>query len=230
YIPEYGILNFTGTHQHGTGGVNGLLGPRSLALSPDEKNVYAAAFSSGAVAVFSRNTDTGNLTFVEAKKDGSIDGGDSLAGASSIAVSPDGTRVYVSAMLDNAITVFSRNNATGKLSDPQSQQNGINGVTGLSGASAVTVSSDNLYIYVAASMDNALTVFSPVLGGGMAFVQSYQNGGNAGGKTISGLNGAYDASLSADGQHLYAASDTSNAVAVFATAADGSLRFIASYE
>ncbi|MCP4697869.1 MAG: beta-propeller fold lactonase family protein [Gammaproteobacteria bacterium] len=229
HMPEYGILNFIETHKHGTGGVDGLLGPRSLALSPDEKNVYAAAFSSGAVVVFSRNTDTGNLTFVEAQKDG-IDGSDSLAGASSIVVSPDGTRVYVSATLDNAITVFSRDNATGKLSDPQSQQNGIDGVTGLSGASAVTVSPDNLYIYVAASLDNALTVFSPVLGGGMAFVQSYQNGGNAGGKTISGLGGAYDASLSADGQHLYATGDTSNAVAAFATAADGSLRFIASYE
>jgi DNA-binding beta-propeller fold protein YncE len=58
------------------------------------------------VAVFSRNTTTGALTFVEFQRDedGSVDG---LDAARSVAVSPDGKHLYVAGQTDDAVAVFS---------------------------------------------------------------------------------------------------------------------------
>jgi 6-phosphogluconolactonase (cycloisomerase 2 family) len=67
------------------------------------------------VAVFTRNSSTGALAFVEVHKDGAS-GVDGLNGADSVTVSPDGSHVYVAAgSSDNSVAVFSRNSSTGAL-------------------------------------------------------------------------------------------------------------------
>ena len=89
-------------------------GAWSVTVSPDGSHVYAASSSDNAVAVFSRNSSTGALTYVEVKEDG-VGGVDGLEGASSVTVSPDGGHVYAAGYDDNAVAVFSRNSSTGAL-------------------------------------------------------------------------------------------------------------------
>ena len=91
----------------GVNGVDGLYGANSVTVSADGKHVYVAGRSDNAVAVFSRNSSTGTLTYVEMQKDG-VWGVDGLDGAHSVTVSPDGKHVYAAANIDDAVAVFSR--------------------------------------------------------------------------------------------------------------------------
>ena len=77
-----GELTFVEVHKDGDGGMDGLDQAFSVTVSPDGKHLYAAGFADSAVAVFSRDSTTGELTFVEVQKD-DVGGVDGLNGASS---------------------------------------------------------------------------------------------------------------------------------------------------
>jgi DNA-binding beta-propeller fold protein YncE len=87
--------------------------PEGIEVAPDGKNVYVAAFTTGAIDVLNRNRATGRV----AQKPGHAGClGRSLGcrparatrGASSIAISPDGRFVYATAFSSNAVDVFRR--------------------------------------------------------------------------------------------------------------------------
>jgi DNA-binding beta-propeller fold protein YncE len=78
----------------GVGGVDGLNGARSVAVSPDGLHVYVASEFDDAVAAFTRDAVSGALSFVEEKRNGGVGVGQ-LNGAHTAAVSPDGAHVYV---------------------------------------------------------------------------------------------------------------------------------------
>ena len=87
--------------------------PEGIVVAPDGKNVYVAAFTTGAIDVLNRNRATGRV----AQKPGHAGClGRSLGckparatrGASSVVVSPDGRFVYASAFYSNAVDVFRR--------------------------------------------------------------------------------------------------------------------------
>ena len=92
-----------------------LRSPEGLAVSPDGASVYAAAFASGTLDVFDRNTGSGAL-LQKPRRAGCITTsavpdctrGRALRGVSSIAVSPDGRFVYAGAFGSNAVDVFRR--------------------------------------------------------------------------------------------------------------------------
>jgi DNA-binding beta-propeller fold protein YncE len=92
-----------------------LQAPEGLAVSPDGRNVYAAAFETGAIAVLNRGKK-GSV----AQKPGtagclaprSLPGctrARALKGVSSIALSPDGRHLYSTAFESDAVDVFRRN-------------------------------------------------------------------------------------------------------------------------
>jgi len=139
-----GLLAFIDVERDGVNGVQGLAGPRGVTVSPDGAHVYVVGDGSpagGAIAAFSRNAGTGELTFVETESDG-VGGVDGLGGAEGITVSPDGAHVYVASTVDDAVAVFGRNAGTGALTFVEAQFDGVGGVEGLGGAISVAVSPD----------------------------------------------------------------------------------------
>ena len=101
-----GALSYGGMVQDGVDDVDGLDGARAVAVSPDGRYVYVASQWDDAVAVFSRDGATGELTFLEACKDADP-GTDGLNIADGIALSPDGGFVYVGGYGDDALVVLS---------------------------------------------------------------------------------------------------------------------------
>ena len=95
------------------GQATGAGGLRAVAVSPDGRHVYAAAQAESRLTAYRREAG-GLLTQVDTETDGS-GGVQSLGGALSVAVSPDGLDVYVAAGGDGAVTTFNRNATTGAL-------------------------------------------------------------------------------------------------------------------
>ena len=153
-----GALTFVETEFDGVGGVDGLDGARSVAVSSDGLHVYVAGYYDNAVAVFERDGSTGALTFVEALFDG-VGGVYWLDGASSVAVSVDGRYVHVAAFYDDSVAVFEREGVTGELTFLEEQSDGVNGVAGLRNPYALAVSPDGVNIYAASWTDDSVAVF-----------------------------------------------------------------------
>ena len=206
-----GELTFVEVMKDGVGGVDGLWGARSVTVSPDGKHVYTASWVDSAVAIFSRDSTTGELTFVGFEKDG-VGGVDGLFGAFWVAVSPDGKHIYAAGKGDDAVAVFSRNSTTGELTVVEFVKDGVGGVDGLDGAYSVTVSPDGKHVYVAASVDDAVAVFSRNWTTGELNFVEFQKDGVGG---IDGLDDARSVTVSPDGKHVYVAGARDDAVAVF---------------
>jgi len=190
-----------------------LKGPQAIAISADGNHLYVAAGNDNAVALFSRDPASGMLTLVQTLKDntGGVDG---LAGADSVAISPDGAHVYVAGKLDDAIAVFGRDPSTGTLSFIEIERQAVNGVDGLDGVQAVAVSADGTHVYTAASTASAVGVFDrdPDTGS-LTFVQAqHDKVGN-----VDGLTGAAAVAVSPEGATVYVAGKSANAVTAFST-------------
>jgi 6-phosphogluconolactonase (cycloisomerase 2 family) len=221
------ILTFVEFQKDGVNGVDGLFGVHDVVVSPDGKHLYSVSLVDDAIAVFSRNSTTGVLTFVEFQKDG-VDGVDGLNGGISLTISPDGNNIYATGVTDDAVAVFSRNITTGVLTFVEAHKDGLNGVDELDGAISVTVSSDGKNIYVAAPIDDAVTVFSrnPTTGA-LTFLESLKDGVNG----IDGLDGVSSVTVSPDGNHLYSVAITGDSVAVFnRNPTTGSLTFVEAHK
>jgi 6-phosphogluconolactonase (cycloisomerase 2 family) len=210
--PAAGTLDFVETEWDGVGGVDGLAGAYAVAVSPDGAHLYVAGLLDHALAVFARNPTSGELTFVEVQRDG-VGGVDGLAGASAVAVSPDGSNVYATGFWDHAVVVFVRHPSTGALSFVEVERDGVGGVEGLANAAGVAVSPDGAHVYTAAEGDSAVAVFARAPAtGALAFVEAKVDG--VGG--VDGLAGATAVTVSPDGATVYAAGRVDSAVVVFA--------------
>ena len=110
-----------------------------VAVSPDGKSAYAAAWGSSAIRVFDRNASTGALT-VKAGEDGCVKegptvpgicaGGRGITNPDDILISDDGSNVYVTSWAGTnvapAIAIFDRNTTTGVLTQKGGQAGCIN--------------------------------------------------------------------------------------------------------
>jgi Ca2+-binding RTX toxin-like protein len=153
-----GALTFSNALRDGVGGVDGLAGAKDVVVAPDGKMVYASGGSDDALTLFHRNTTTGALTFGSIIKDGT-GGVDGLDGAFDIELSPDGTNLYVTSTVDNAVAIF-RRSATGALTFAHALKDGVGGVDGLGGGGEIALSPDGSNAYVAGGADDALAVFT----------------------------------------------------------------------
>jgi len=232
-------------HPGGTAGAcqtgKALAGARGVVVSPNGTNVYVASTSSGAVAVFDRNTTTGELTqkagtagcVSETGSGGDCQTGKALASPQDIAISLDGKSVYVpSGGSDGAVAILGRNTTTGVLTQDAGtagcvSETGTSGACqdgkALVGATAVAVSPNGRSVYVAAYDSGAVAIFDrDTATGALA-----QKAGTAGcisdtgtggdcqdGKALSGPYN-YGVAVSADGRSVYVGSYNLSAVAIF---------------
>jgi DNA-binding beta-propeller fold protein YncE len=217
-----GELSFVEMEQDGAGGVDGLNGATSVAVSPDGDNVYVTGYGENAIAVFDRITSTGALSFTEMHTNGAMVSG--LGGAVSVAISPDGKHVYVAGMQDDAVSVFGRDQATGKLSYLDTVWDSAPTVDGLDAVRSVTVSPDGKHAYTASYIGDAVAVFERNANtGALTFVEVHQD--EVGG--VDGLNGSILVTISPDGNHVYATGNYDDAMALFERDGDsGALTFV----
>jgi len=201
-------------------------GARGLAVSPDGAHLYVAgstASDNGTVAAYSRNPATGALTHIQTRREGEVFGVlpfifilDGLAGASGVAISPDGQFVYVTAFDDDAVNLFQRDALTGKLSRLRLYRNGFSGVQGLDGASDLAFSQDSSKLFVSGYNDKAVAVFdrNPTTGL-LTFVEAVVRDGNSGEPKLDGASGI---AVSPVGAGVYVAAAKDNAIVAFSPA------------
>ena len=226
----------------GCGAAPALDGATAVTVSPDGRSAYAASSGSDAVTVFDRAAD-GSLTqkpgitgcVSETGSGGACTDGRALDFAQAVAVSPDGTSVYVGSGRSNAVAVFDRAadgsltqkpGAAGCLSD--SGGGGWSCAVGnqLEGINGVRVSPDGRNVYLAASSDNAVVVLDRAANGALTqkpgaagCVSSNSGAGCAAGR---GLFSAGAVAVSPDGASVYTAA-LNDGVALFDRAHDGTL-------
>src|SRR5262245_30639679 len=125
--PTTGTLTFKERLLDGVAGVDGLEKAEAVAITPDGAHVLVAGGGEDKISVFRRDPTTGMLAFVEVHTDG-VNGVDGINDASDIAVSPDGTRVYVTGSVDDSLAVFGRDPATGRLTYIAHERDQVGGV------------------------------------------------------------------------------------------------------
>ncbi len=135
-----------------------------------------------------------------------------LRGVRSVVVSPDDKHLYVVSSLDDALLVFSRDEAMGTMTFVQSIFQNDPGIDGLDSGRGVAISPDGNQVYVAALISSSLAVFTRnATTGVLTFLEVEKDG--VGG--VDGLAGAHDVIVSPDGRHVYVASRSEDALAVF---------------
>ncbi|RJL47185.1 beta-propeller fold lactonase family protein [Pectobacterium carotovorum] len=119
-----------------------LNGLQDIVISPDNRFVYVSSNSQGTVSIFSRDVDTGSLTYA-----GTLDlynAGHIPANALSLrelVISEDGSALYVAAFGSNSLLVFGRDSNSGALTYRNSVELSLNTVNHL----AVSTDGKNIY-------------------------------------------------------------------------------------
>jgi large repetitive protein len=221
--------------------IDGINGFADLRLSPDGSQVYAVAQANNAIVTFVRDDDDTSPDFGRLSVAQVLFNGDQpeptlappisgLLGPRSLAVSADGSNLYVAAGgAPGHVVVFSRDALSGELLFRQHLERGANDplgtpVQGIGNASAVLVSPDNARVYVAGQADDAIAVFNRNLGdnGRLAFRNHVVDG--LGG--VEGIQAPSSLAIAPAGQHLYATGRDSNSLAVFNRQSNGNLSFL----
>jgi DNA-binding beta-propeller fold protein YncE len=148
-------------------------GPAALALSPGGANLYVAAAGSDALSVFARNRRTGALRQLDGgagcfsqRPGGGCTPVRAMNEPTSIAVSPDGKRVYVAGRrFPSAVAIFARAEdgsltqapgPAGCVSHAGGQDCSV--ARGLASPEEVAVTPDSRHVLVAGSRSNAVVV------------------------------------------------------------------------
>lgn len=201
----------------------------ALAFSPDGLFLYAAAATSNAIAVFSRDPGSGRLTQVTFQSSQSH-----LGLVRDLAVSPDGRNLY--ALADGAndedlISMWSRNPVDGTIG-PLGSPSCISDkgtycvkAKALNHATAVEVSPDGTWVGVAGNESNALTIFRRLGDGSLVEGGCARTGVPAPCLEFAPIAGAYRLAISPDSSNVYVGTEFVGVVSGF-TAPNAQPRYL----
>jgi DNA-binding beta-propeller fold protein YncE len=208
--------------------VAGLEGATAITISPDGRFVYVASELSGAVRGFARDSSTGALRPLD-RSGGCVSSGNrtdddvrcevtipQLAGARSLALSPDGRELYVAAFDPGAVVVLRRNPRSGSLAagPPNCLQSAPDarcplGLPFLHGASALAIGAHGSAVYAISVGGNSLVeLLRNPADGALSLSSSSPT-------ALGPLTGPVALALSARGHSIYLVSPLDNAVAGF---------------
>jgi 6-phosphogluconolactonase (cycloisomerase 2 family) len=214
---------------------NGLDGAVSAVISRDGTSVYAVGQGDNAIVRFNRDPITGALTpkgcvaDVSANPDGCAQTAKGLVTPYTVALSRDGTSLYVAASSPGTIVRFSRDTRTGKLTPKGCiGEKGANpegcGQTakGLDGADALAVSNDGISVYVAGYNKNTIAIFRRHTSSGAltpkgCIGERSDNLDNCHQTVAGGIEEPYlgSVTVSSDGRSVYAAGSAGPSIALF---------------
>ena len=140
--------------KNGLSGVKQFVNPQKIVVSANGKFLYVACAGSHSIVVFHK-LDTGQYAFLQAINNSDV-GGQGLEGASSLAISLDGLKVYAAGESGDGLFLFSAG-VDGRLH----YKNKLFSVDGneLKNISSITLTDDNRHLLVATGKGNSLFVF-----------------------------------------------------------------------
>jgi xylan 1,4-beta-xylosidase len=208
--------------------VDGLRYPRTIAVSPDGRFLYAAAFGADAIVVYARDPRTGALTPAAAAP--------ALDGVTDLVLSADGRFVYATGYHDGGVAAYARDPVTGGLTAlagpggcvTTASRDGCAPARGLRGAFNLALSPDGRSLYVVARHSGALAVLdvdpsTGTIGQKAGTAGCLSAKAEPGCAAVRGLRGARGATVSPDGRNVYTGAFSDSAITTFARAADGRL-------
>ena len=147
-----------------------LIGASDIAISPDGTSAYVAAYDADTVVSFSRDPATGLLKTLGCVSDDGSDRlctkGNALRGPIAVTVSKDGRFVYVAAEESDSVLTFTRDPATGAITqtgclmDDAPKGGSCTGVTTLASPVALELSADGDLLWAAASDSGAIVALA----------------------------------------------------------------------
>ncbi|MFC3195556.1 beta-propeller fold lactonase family protein [Marinicella sediminis] len=227
-VADNGQLEQLQSIQSGSDGVIGMSDPVAIELAADGLGVYVAARGSDAITVFSRNTETGLLTFVERVRDGFgtiVPDSNVIIGINDLQTSPDGGHLYTTADGSDSIAIFERDSATQQLTyvgvirggDDQGGQT----VPGLNGVNDMAFSPNGLFAYFLTADDQSLIYFNRNASTGELSYLNHLTDGDVG---VGPLQNPAQLALSNDAGKLLVADAASSSVSLYErNDTDGSL-------
>jgi DNA-binding beta-propeller fold protein YncE len=213
----------------------GLSGVAQIGLSPDGRHLYAVSSVAGSVTAFARDTKTGALTqlrgaagCVRPGGDGGCASGVGLAGATAMAIAPDGRSLYVAGQEADAVASFSIDPVGGALLQLGGKGACVRGGDdagacldgrALLGADALAISPDGTIVYAAAKDVDAVAVLQRDPTTGALSQQAGLTGcirlsGGLGCATARSLAQPSALAIAPGGRDLYVASSSGNAISV----------------
>ena len=210
----------------------GLIGPNSVAVSPDGRNVYATSRGGSSLVTFHRNRVTGALRELPPSASGCISGiafplctpGRGLKDPDVVVISPDGKNVYIGAFAGSGVASFSRAAGSGALTQlpgtegciAEGAPEGCATGTQLGAIEGLAISQNGSAVYTAAAASSAVTTLTRNASTGAltqsACITNVLTSGCALGYEFGGVNAL---AVAPKGGDVYATSLTSNSLTTF---------------
>ncbi|MEM9533061.1 MAG: beta-propeller fold lactonase family protein [Pseudomonadota bacterium] len=151
-----GKLSFVDTFRDNVSGIDGLGAASAVAVAPNSADVYVAGRSDDTLAQFALSGSS--ASFVSAL-DRSLDRFAGLDGPDALTLAPDGSALYAVGFEDSSFVMFNRR-ANGELTFAEIYIDDTPGMPFLAGPTAVAVRRSGGVVAVAASVDNAINIFT----------------------------------------------------------------------